>query len=600
MSLLKSIPALFSARFWRRIGPQHVQLLVLCVAVGLLSGLGAVLMHYLAYWLSGVVETSWWCGGSGARWLRPAIPLVGIFFCVALTRLLFRRRGYNKSLWPVIREARNPSHGIPAYHMFSHIITAGISVGLGISAGMEAPSALTGAAIGGNIGRRLRLPAQNTRLLLCAGAAAAIGAIFNAPMAGTLFACEVLLPGFNGVMLIPLLIASACGTIVTYYFNVTSGFPAGSYSWQMRFIWQYALIGLCSGLCAVMVIRMSCAAAKLAERVKNLWLRALIGGLFVYLLFLILPALGGQGYNFIAALQQEMPWMLPSGVLPLPSHQNIALLFAMMLLLTLLKPLASLLSLNAGGDGGMFGPSLCTGAFLGYLFFLGLQLLGVEGIPAVNCVAAGMAGVLAGVMHAPLTGLFLTTELLGGFELFVPLMVVVALASFVSRIAAKRNLYAAGAAAVNSLPAVAGVAASSLDELEQTRVSDLAECNYFVLSPGDTFLGMLKLMMKTQQSCFPVVNAQGILVGMIEEKHIRPYILNAKLYKALIVDDFMGPIRHRLNADDTVTEAVELFDRTSTEKIPVVRDGRFIGMLSRTHLIDNYRRYLNTHEWLDR
>ncbi len=544
-----------------------------------------------------------WIGnwGGAATWIAPAVPTLGILFCVGIGAIFYRKHGYVKSLWPVILEARSPRRGIPGYHTFMHILTCGVSVGMGISAGMEAPSALTGSAIGCNMGRRFGLPKQLVKVLLAAGAAAGISAVFRAPMAGTLFACEVLLPGVSGVMLVPLLLAAAAGALVTHFFNITGTFPEITYSWQMRLIWQYALIGILCGVCSWSVIRLNCTMAKYSKRVKSPWVKALVGGALLYIAFLVLPALGGQGYNFIGELLNNLPKNLPTGILATEFGSEQLRIFAMLLLLTLLKPLVSVISLNAGGDGGMFGPSLCTGAFLGYVFYMIAGYYHPDGVPALNCVAAGMAGVLAGVMHAPLTGLFLIAELLGGYTLFVPLMVVVSISTFISRILAKRNLYAATAAATAARPEeVAGLAADGVDDLSETQVGDLTDCNYYTLLASDTFKSLLELMMRTRQLRFPVVNQQGKLVGMIDERQIRPYVLNAKFYTTLIVDDFMVPPKYTIDAEETVGNAIDIFDRTHLDALPVTRQGRFIGMLSRTHLLEGFRRYLNTQEWLEK
>ena len=581
---------------WRHADALRVMMLSLCVVVGTFSGAAAVLMHevakhcrHLCGWL---VENS----GAAAEWVAPALPALGIFLCILFMEIFFRHKRYEISLWPAIREARHPGKKIHRYHTFCHILTSGVAVGMGISAGMEAPSALTGSAIGDWLGRKLGLSAESRTLLLCAGASAGIAAIFNAPLTGALFACEVLLSSSSAVLLIPLLIAAFAGAVVSLLCHLPVNFPTIDYTWKMGNLWIYAVIGLASGACAAMVIRCAVMVARVVAKLPGgRWIRGLLGGGLLYVAFLLLPALAGQGFNFIASLLSNHIDELPDGMLPFSTAGNPALLILMLLVLTLLKPVVSTCSTASGGDGGMFAPSLVTGCFLGGFFYLTLQQLNVTTIPALNCMAAGMAGMLAGVMHAPLTGMFLIAEMLSGYGLFVPLMLVVALATFTSKLLSGKNLYFAVADAHRTDRQPAALP-PTLDDQEMAKVGDLADRNYYTLTQLDSFRMMIQTLMRSRQSVFPVLDNDGRLIGMVSERHLRPFILDTRLYDQLIVDDFMGPLPPILPDTATVGDAARVFDQTNADVIAISHNGRFLGILSKAHLLENYRQLLVQHD----
>ncbi len=575
----------------RRLGARRALVLALCLIVGVLSGLAAVYMHNLAGFVHSCFRTLL-ANSPYPELLAPALPSIGIFFCIIVSELFFHHASYGCSLWPAILEARHPGRGLPPYHTFSHIITAGVSVGSGISAGMEAPSALTGAAIGVNLGRWFGVSRETISLLLAAGGAAGIAAVFDAPLGGTLFACEVLLPRVSSVLFIPLLLSAASGAIISQVLRANNDFLSGTYAWELGNIWLYILVGIICGVFSWGIIRTNCILTRLTARFKNRWLCGLIGCILLYAFFFALPVLGGQGYNFVTDFLCGRADRIPTGLLPRNECAVIMPIFAA-LLAALLKPLVSMLSLRAGGDGGLFGPSLVTGGFLGYALHLIIAQSGIGGFPLVNCITAGMAGVLAGVMHAPLTGLFLIAELLGGYQLFVPLMIVVAISTFVSKGLTRNNIYFAAAAESNATAAAQIYGDDAIGELDSTPVGELADHNYYALSAKDKFRSLLEMLMRSPQQVFPVLDDKGTLIGMVSEKNIRPYILNSSLYDVLIVDDFMAPPPRALDANDTVGEATAEFDRTHTEFLPVLNNGRFVGMLSKASLLENYRWHLD-------
>ncbi len=579
---------------WKRAKQKRVLILTLCVVAGALAGLAASGMHLLA---EIVREKALWVlelQKEKAFWLAPAMPALGIFFCVLLGRLFWRRHPYDTNLWTAIREARYPRRGMKPYHALSHILTCGVSVGLGISAGMEAPSALTGSAIGDTLGKELGLPRETRTLLLCAGAGAAIAGVFSAPLAGALFACEVLLPGSSAVTLIPLLIASASGSIIGQLCGVDVRFPDIVYSWKMANLWLYLAMGLVCGAMSVAVIRLNCCMLKIRKSIGNPWAMAFLGAAVLYGIFLLLPVLSGAGLGYVLDFMRGTNSELPCGVLNLP-NQSGWMLLGCFALCALIKPICSMISIQSGGDGGMFAPTLVTGAFLGLFFHSLLVMANITGFPLINCMAAGMAGMLAGVMHAPLTGLFLIVELLGGYQLFVPLMIVVALSTFVSKCLCRENIYFTAAELFRN-PDKDPLVSESVDAHQETPVGDLASRNLYTLAPQDTFRTLLKVLLHSPQEIFPVLDTQGRLVGIIRERNLRSYLLDEKLYDILLADDFMGAAPMSLPADATLAEATRVFDATGVDFIPITKNQHFLGILTRANLLDSHRSLLNHQE----
>ncbi|MCQ2396298.1 MAG: chloride channel protein [Lentisphaeria bacterium] len=579
---------------WKRARQKRLLILGLCIVIGALSGLASSCMHLVAEWFHHHCQTFLALKCTEPLWIAPALPAGGIFFCVILGAMLWRRHPYNTALWTAIREARYPTRCMKEYHVFSHILTCGVAVVMGISAGMEAPSALTGAAIGDNLGRKFGLPRETRTLLLCAGAAAAIAGVFSAPLAGALFACEVLLPGTSAVTLIPLLIAAASGAIVSQLCGVDVRFPEIQYSWRMANLWLYVSVGLICGVFSVIIIKTNCLAQQLRRAIGNQWALAVIGSLLLYVLFLLLPILGGSGLDFVLNLMHGNADALPEGLLSLPNESGKTLL-ACIAICALLKPIASMISINAGGDGGMFAPSLVTGAFLGLAIHQALVMAHITGFPLINCIAAGMAGMLAGVMHAPLTGLFLIAELLGGYQLFVPLMIVVAFATFVSKCISRGNLYFAAAEATRN-PEKDPLFSESIDDNLETPVGELADRTLYTLAPQDSFRTLMRVLMHSNQEIFPVLNSEGRLVGIIRERNIRPFLLDSSLYEILVADDFMGAAPCALPSDATLAEATRIFDATGTDFIPITQNNCFLGILTKAHLLENHKALLNLKE----
>ena len=566
-------------------------ILLLSIVVGVISGTAAVLLKLFAHGCHDLArmlaERLPWM-----MWILPVVPAIGIFGCIVIVRLFFNKGPYEKSLAGVIMATTNGTSDLPRSKTYSHIITSGLAVGMGASAGLEAPIALTGSAIGSNVAKVLQLGRESRTLLLACGGGAGISAIFNSPVAGALFACEILLPAFSVPALVPLLMASAAAAVISEIFYNQHTFiqlNEGT-AWTVNNIPYYVIIGLAAGLVSSFVIKTSVLTAKKAEKYKNVWVRGAVGCLILYFFFLLFPALKGEGYGYVSDLLRgkESAIAVGSPISSLFSGPNT--LVILLGLLIIIKPFVSAVSVESGGDGGIFGPSMFIGAFLGYFISKILNLTGITVIDPVNCIAVGMGGVLAGVMHAPLTGMFLIAELTGGYKLFVPLMIVVALSSFISKRIAKHNVY-------KSMIVMKGGTPEQKDDavmMMHKQLRDLIENDYVPVKQTDTLRTLLKALMKSKRNIFPVLSDDGAIVGIVRVDNIRPFILDTELYDMVLVFDIMSPTGPALEATDSLHDATRLFESLRVWNLPVVENGKYLGFVSKAGVFDSYRKMLST------
>ncbi|MGC8803361.1 MAG: chloride channel protein, partial [Bacteroidales bacterium] len=328
---------------------------------------------------------------------------------------------------------------IDAKQMYGHVFSSAFTVGFGGSAGFEAPIVATGSAIGSNLARYFKLTNDDRNVLLASGAAAGISAIFNAPIAGVLFAIEVLLAEATVAAFIPLLLASASAAIVSRILFHGQLFVLISSEWELKAIPAYILLGALAGLYSVIIIRQSLSIKKRFEKIANKWLRATLGGIILAILIFLFPSLFGEGYFSIQAIfnQQNVAIINPQLFQP-----NVVLTLIAIVILLYLKILATSVTISAGGNGGIFAPSLFMGGFLGYWLANIFNYSGLLTLNAVNLTVAGMAGVLSGVIKTPLTAVFLIAEITGGYSLFVPLMIVSACAYFIASYFEHKSIYA--------------------------------------------------------------------------------------------------------------------------------------------------------------
>ncbi|MBO5693995.1 MAG: chloride channel protein [Lentisphaeria bacterium] len=561
-------------------------ILLLCCVVGVMSGLAAVLLRYFCE-LVHHTSTGMLPGGMWTTYLLPALPALGIFLCILFVRFWIRKP-YEKSLAGVITSASNGTSEIPVEKTYSHIITSGISVGCGVSAGLEAPIALTGSAIGSNFAKLFHLGRESRTLLLACGGGAGISAVFNSPVAGALFACEILLPEFSIPALVPMLISSAIAAVVAELIYPSHTFMIQVTGWSMQNLPYYIMLGILAGVVSAFVIKTSCGIAKRFEPLKNVWVKGVIGALILYIIFLIFPMLRGEGYGFVNDLLNGNETRILTGSPAAFLFEYKWVFLALIGFLVLLKAAISPVGVESGGDGGIFAPSMFMGAFLGFFsarLIRMASLPGWEGISEKNFIAVGMGGVLAGVMHAPMTGIFLIAEITGGYKLFVPLMIVASLSCFICRKVSRYNVYKSMIAMRGGTPEQNKDVAA----MEYLTVGELAEKNFTVVRQDDTLRSLLAAFMHSTRNIFPVVDTDNKLVGLVTLDNIRPFLLDDQLYDVALAYDIMSPTGPVLEYSDSLGDATKLFESCRLWNLPVVRNGMYYGFVSKSGVFDRYR-----------
>lgn len=413
-------------------------LILLSFIVGVVAALAAVLLKITVQFFEHRVDSmnNW----LNSNWLSATLPLLGTGISLLLLTRLFRNK-LNRGVGFIIHNIITNKGRIEKRHTYGHILTSAITVAFGGSVGLEAPIVATGAAIGSNTGHDLRLAPKDVILLLACGTASGIAAVFNSPFAGIIFVLEIFLLDFSIPFFIPLLISTATATVISQILYPGKFFFIASESWSMQAIPFYIVLGVLCGLVSVYISRSVDFIEGYFEKRQMNWKSWLIAGVPLCVLIFFLPGLYGEGYSTITSLLQGDYTSLSShSLLQSYSHEAWAIIL-MTVLLLIFKVVCSCLTISAGGNGGIFAPSMITGGLAGFLFAYLVNLSGIYHLNTPNFIIAAMAGVLAGVMHAPLTAIFLMAEITGGYKLFIPLMIVTAISYFITRKYVKHSVY---------------------------------------------------------------------------------------------------------------------------------------------------------------
>jgi len=518
----------------------------------------------------------------GVGFLYPLAPLLGILLTVMMINLFFGGKIY-KSLSHIIYLILRKGSDVPKRKMFSHILTSGLTVGLGGSAGLEAPIVITGASIGANLAKELGFNYQTRTLLLACGSAAGISAIFNSPIAGVIFAIEVLLPEFSIPSLIPLLISSASAAVVSQFLYTGQLFFLVTDGWDLNAIPFYIILGIFCGLISFYMIKTTFAIDEIFQKIKKPFIKALVGGAFLYILILLIPSLYGEGYTAVMHIlsgnfNSILPRILPENFF----NENILILvWAGLIILT--KVIATSITIDSGGNGGIFAPSLVTGAFTGFFLAQLIKLFGIE-LNYANFIVVGMAGVLSGVLHSPLTGIFLIAEVTGGYILFVPLMIVSALSFFISRYLHPHSIYTAPLVKM-------GIDFRSEQEkyfLKNITIRDLVESDFVSIQPRMSLRQLVDKIKHTNRNLFPVTEENNKLIGIVSLNNIREIMLDIEVYDILLVYEIMDTNFKEIDINTDITNVLDLFKEKQLWNIAVTENGKYIGFISKSSVFNTY------------
>lgn len=577
-------------------------MLLLSLVIGVLTALAGVLLK----WLIGQIEhllTNHF-SITGANWPYLVYPVVGIFITGLFVRYVVRDdigHGITKILYAI---ARKKSY-IKAHNMWSSVVASGITIGFGGSVGAEAPIVLTGSAIGSNLGRLFHLDSKKMMLLVGCGAAGAVSGIFKAPIAGLVFTLEVLMIDFTLGSLLPLLVSCVTAAAVTFALLGTGNLFEFhlTHAFSISRVPAYLLLGVFCGLLSLYFTRVMNWLEDQFRRIRKPWQRLMIAGPILSILIFLFPSLYGEGYSMIRLLlngQGQADWnqVLEGSFFYHTPH----LLLLYLAGVIVFKVFATTATNSGGGCGGTFAPSLFMGCVSGFLFAslwnmipatLNAQpstLSFLAPVPENNFSLLGMAGLMSGVMHAPLTGIFLIAELTGGYGLFLPLMIV-AVASYLTIILFEpHSIYTMRLARKGEL------VTHNKDHAILTLMSmdSVIERYEEQLHPDDELVDIVRQISSSERDVFPVVDDAGKLLGVLMLDSVRHVMFRTELYHRLHVRELMAPCSVRLSTNDPMEVVMAAFDRTKAWTLPVVdNEGIFVGFIRRSHVFAMYRTMLH-------
>jgi CIC family chloride channel protein len=574
---------------WRaRHVSERMYMLILSVLVGAAAGLAAVLLKVSIRNASQLLQSG--VAEPQRVFALSLYPIVGITLTVLVTKYLLGGQ-LGRGIGPIIYSTAREGSIIPRSKLYSQLITAFLTVTFGGSAGTEAPISVTGAALGSNAGRVLHVDRRRRRLLTGCGAAAGVAAIFNSPIAGVLFAVETILLELPAQYFIPLLISSATATVISKVLYAGQPFVLITTSWPVDAVPFYVLLGLFTAFFSVYMIRTYHWFERFFERWPGLdWRKVLLGGTVLGGLIFFFPTLYGEGYNTVELLLAGKAQRLTDGsIFSVYQDDNPWLLLVLVLFSMLLKVVATSVTVGAGGNGGMFGSSLFSGALAGFFFARLINLSGLIQIPEVHFVVLGMAGTLAGVIHAPLTAIFLIAEITGGYALFVPLMVVTSSSYLITKYFEPYSVYTRKL----TLKGMDVYANRDRGLLAQLDPRQLLQTDFVPVRPGTTLGELVEIFRHASRNLFPVVAAGGRLLGIVTLDSVRDALFDDAHYATTRVRELMIQPPAIVGPNDSLEHTLELLDRHNAPALPVCEeDGRYLGFILKSAILARYRRQL--------
>ncbi|WET02172.1 chloride channel protein [Flavobacterium sp. YJ01] len=524
--------------------------------------------------------------------INSILPIIGILLTVFVVKKVLNgtiQKGTSQILYAVAKKASI----IPRKQMYAQIVTSSLTVGLGGSAGLESPIVITGAAFGSNFAQNYKLQYKDRTLLIGCGVAAGIAAAFNAPIAGVLFAIEVLLVDVSISAFTPIMISGATGALVSAI--VLDESILLSFKKQETFDYHnipfYVTLGVLTGLAAIYYSRnFQRVEHYFSKQQINPYRKALIGSSLLALLIFIFPTLFGEGYESIRTLSETDPGKLLDNTLFADFRNNQWVLLLFVGATMMVKVFASGLTLGSGGNGGNFAPSLFLGSYLGYFFSKFITLIGLSKLPITNFTMVGMAGILSGLFHAPLTAIFLIAEITGGYGLMIPLMIVSSISFAISKRYEKYSLDVKGLAKKGH----AFTSNKDSNILSTLDIDTIIQCDYLTVHPEENLSKLVDLISHSNQVVFAVVNNDKDLVGVVHFNDIREIIFNSYRVKYTLIKDVMKAPLTTISSLDSMEIVMKKFEMSKSAFLPVLRDGKYHGFISKSIALEAYRTKLRS------
>lgn len=555
--------------------------------IGLTAGLAAVILKTFVHYIHNALTDN--TTFISQYYLYPFFPLIGLLFVVTYVKR-FHNGSLEKGTSLILYSISRKSSLLSPFHMFAHVITSGLTIGFGGSSGLEAPIAVTGSAIGSNFSRTYHLNFKNRTLLLSCGAAAGIAAAFDAPIAGVLFAIEILLIDISATAFIPLIIAAAIGTLCSKV--VLKQGILMSFTTQQAFNFAnthfYILLGLFAGAIAIYHSRVFLKIDGAFDSLNRPYIKALIGGLVLMALIFLFPPLFGEGYSDIISLSKSQTENLIANSAFRDFLHNEWSVLAFIGAIIFLKAIATAATLSGGGNGGNFAPSLMIGAFTGFVFSRAINLTGLAKLPEGNFTLVAMAGVMTGVMHAPLTAIFLIAEITGGYGLMIPLMIVASTAYVVVKIFEPESIDH------KKLEKKGERVTHDRDKkiLSYISLESILEKDFQPVNEKGKLRELITVIEKSHRNIYPVISENNKLVGIIQLDSIREIMFHQELYDKVMIKELMQKPVAVISLYDSMEMVMQKFDETHVWNLPVVDKGMYIGFLSKSVIFNKYRHHL--------
>lgn len=572
---------------WRlkHISPRNF-ILLLSLLAGILGGMAAIILKNAVHFSHSIIMNIISIKSFNPVYLL--LPFLGILLSYLYVKYLVRDH-IGHGISRILQAISKSNSIIKAHNMYTSMVASTITVSFGGSVGLEAPIVLTGSAIGSNLGRYLRLDYKTITLLVGCGAAGAIAGIFKAPVAAVIFALEVLMLDLTMASLIPLLISSATGAILAYFFmgnGVLFSFQVEANPFTLKNLPFYAVLGLLSGLVSIYFTKANQSIEKQFQKIPSGFLRMLIGGLITSLLVFLFPPLFGEGYETLNNLLLGNGLRVFDGSIFASMGNNHFLLLLFLLLILIFKVVAMAATTSGGGVGGVFAPSLFMGGITGFFLSKAVNFFMNDRLPENNFALAGMAGVMAAVMHAPLTAIFLIAEITGGYQFFVPLMITSIIAYLTIIPFEPHSIYTKRLAETGEL------ITHDKDKAVLSRLSieKLIEKNFLTTGPDVSLGEFVKVVARSQRNVFPVIDEEHNFLGVIFINDIRHIIFEHDQYEQVFIRNLMYMPDTLVEQDATMEDVAQKFAETSHYNLPVLNNGKYVGFVSRANVFSAYRK----------
>lgn len=562
-------------------------IVILSILVGVVTGLASVLLKNMVHFTHTLVterlQVDTW------SWVFFACPFIGIVLTWLFVKYFVKdniSHGVTKVLYAISRQ----NSIIKPHNNYSSMIASTLTIGFGGSVGTEATIVLTGASIGSNLARLFHMNYKIMTLMIGCGAAGAIAGIFKAPIAGIVFTMEVLMLDLTMSSLVPLMFTAITSYVITYFF-MGDGFVF-SYQITDNFLMvnfpYYVLLGLFTGFLSVYFVRMNLHIEQFLSSIANPLKKMAVGGVLLGIVIFLFPPLYGEGYTVLDELMAGNSESILNNTYFFNFRDNAWMVILFVVGLVFVKVIATAFTNGSGGVGGVFAPSLFTGGVAGFLLAMLLNMSGIRTVSASHFVLAGMAGVMSGVMKAPLTAMFLIAEISGGYALFLPLMLTSVIGYLTSKGMEPYSIYARRLAQKGDL------LTHNKDKAVLTlmKLDKVIETDFQSVGMDDTLGDLVKVVSKSSRNLFPVLNKQGQLLGIVSLDDIREVMFDSNMYTTTYVRDYMVHPLAVIDIGESMESVMKKFEDSRAWNLPVLREGKYVGFVSKAKIFNTYRKVL--------